>query len=242
MTPHISAKKEQIAKVVLMPGDPLRAKYIAENFLENYECVNEVRGMLAYTGFYNGKRITVMAHGMGIPSIGIYSYELFKFYDVDVIIRIGSCGAYLKETNLGDIIVAAETVSPSTYAESLGVQVNNKRLSATPELVDLVKNTAAEQNIKITTGLVLSGDVFYSESKEYEAWIDGMVKNDGLLAAEMEAFGLYANAIINKKKALTILTVSDSIVEHDKQLSADERVTTFKNMMRLALESAIKLI
>ncbi len=138
MTPHNSAKKEQIAKVVLMPGDPLRAKYIAENFLENYECVNEVRGMLAYTGFYNGKRITVMAHGMGIPSIGIYSYELFKFYDVDVIIRIGSCGAYLHETNLGDIIVASEVVSPSTYAQCLGVEVKNKRLNATPELVEFL--------------------------------------------------------------------------------------------------------
>ncbi len=242
MTPHNSAKKEQIAKVVLMPGDPLRAKYIAENFLENYECVNEVRGMLAYTGFYKGKRITVMAHGMGIPSIGIYSYELFKFYDVDTIIRIGSCGAYLPDMQLGEIIVASEVVSLSTYAQCVGLNVTNNKLYATKEIADLVNHTAKELNIKVRDGLVVSGDVFYKEGKDYADWINEKVKNEGLLAAEMEAFGLYANAMITNKKALTILTVSDSIVNPNMQLSPDERVTTFKNMMKLALESAIKLI
>lgn len=242
MTPHISAKKEDIAKVVLMPGDPLRAKYIAENFLENYVCVNEVRGMLAFTGYYQGKRITVMAHGMGIPSIGIYSYELFKFYDVDTIIRIGSCGAYRQEAELGDIIIASKVVSWSTYPQTIGLKVTNNTLLATKEIVDLVKETATTLNIPVTEGMALSSDAFYADGTEYKAWIQNLIDNEGLLAAEMEGYGLYANAQITNKKALTILSVSDSIVDHNKKLSPEERVSTFRNMMKLALESAIKLI
>lgn len=242
MTTHNRATKDQIAKVVLMPGDPLRAKYIAENFLENYECVNDVRGMLAFTGTYKGKRLTVMAHGMGIPSIGIYTHELFCFYDVDTIIRIGSCGSYLEEIELGDIIIANDAISPSTYAQSIGVEAKNQTLSATPEIVDLVRKTAAELNIKTREGLVISSDIFYSSDPKYRAWLNDLVANKGLLVGEMEAFGLYANAILHNKKALTILSVSDSVIDRSKQLTPDERVTNFKNMMKLALESAIKLI
>ncbi len=242
MTPHNRATKDQIAKVVIMPGDPLRAKYIAENFLDDYECVNDVRGMLAYTGYYKGKKITVMAHGMGIPSIGIYSYELFTFYDVDAIIRIGSCGAYLPEMELGDIIVAEKAVSLSTYAQSLGVPTDNHVLSATPALVSLVEKTAQQLNIAVTKGLVNSSDVFYTDDATYQAWVDRQIHEHGLLAAEMEGFGLYANAIKTHKQALTLLSVSDSVIDHSKQLTPEQRVTTFKNMMLLALESAIQLL
>ena len=241
MTPHIKAKKEEIAKVVLMPGDPLRAKFIAENFLTNYSCVNDVRGMLAFTGYYKDKKITVMGHGMGIPSIGIYSHELFKFYDVDTIIRIGSCGTYIKDMELGQIIIGNEAISNSNYAKSIGVEVKNNALFATSDLVQLANQTANELNIKTINGTILSSDVFYSNNKEYNEWINTLITNRNLLAAEMEAFGLYANAINNNKKALTIVSVSDSIIEHDKNLSPDERVTTFKNMMMLALEIAIKI-
>lgn len=241
MTPHIKAKKEEIAKIVLMPGDPLRAKFIAENFLTDYKCVNEVRGMLAFTGKYKGKEITVMGHGMGIPSIGIYSYELFKFYDVDVIIRIGSCGTYVKGMELGQIIIGTDAISPSTYADCMGVKTKDNALSATKELVDLAKQVSNELNLNSIEGLILSADVFYSTNNKYNEWINNLVENKGLLAAEMEAFGLYTNAIVNNKKALTIVSVSDSIVEHDKNLSADERVTAFKNMMNLALEMSLKI-
>ncbi len=242
MTPHNQATKEQIAKVVIMPGDPLRAKYIAENFLENYTCVNDVRGMLAFTGYYKGKRITVMAHGMGIPSIGIYSYELFSIYDVDAIIRIGSCGAYLSDMELGDIVVAEKAISQSTYAQCLGVETHNHTLPASSSLVELVEKTAHSLNVSILKGLVNSSDVFYTDDPTYLSWVDDQVKNHGLLAAEMEAFGLYANAIKTNKKALTLLSVSDSIVDEHKQLTPEERVTKFKNMMLLALESAIQLL
>ncbi len=241
MTPHIKAKKDEIAKVVLMPGDPLRAKFIAENFLTDYKCVNDVRGMLAFTGFYKNKKITVMGHGMGIPSIGIYSHELFKFYDVDTIIRIGSCGSYIKGMELGQIIIGNQAISNSTYAKSIGVNTIEDTLSATKELVDLANSTAKELGIKTINGLILSSDVFYSENVEYNNWVNSLIDNKNLLAAEMEAFGLYANAIKNNKKALTIVSVSDSIVEQNKCLSPDERVTTFKNMMSLALEMAIKI-
>lgn len=241
MTPHIKAKKEQIANVVIMPGDPLRAKYIAENFLENYECVNDVRGMLAFTGTYKGKRVTVMGHGMGIPSIGIYTYELFKFYDVDTIIRIGSCGTYVKGMELGQIIIANNAISPSTFADCLGVKTNDNSLSATTKLVELAKKTSTELSINTISGTVLSADVFYSVNENYNKWIESLVKDKGLLVVEMEAFALYANAMINNKKALTLLSVSDSLVEKDKNLSPDERVTTFKNMMRLALEMTLKI-
>ena len=162
-TPHNEAEKGQIAKVVLMPGDPLRAKWIAENFLQDAELVNKVRGIYAYTGYYNGKRISVMAHGMGIPSIGIYSYELFKFYDVETIIRVGSTGSLKKEVNLGDVFIASSSTSFSNYADEIGVEVKNNTLYPTKEILDLAIHTAKEQNIDFYIGNVASADAFYNK-------------------------------------------------------------------------------
>lgn len=242
MTPHIKAKKEDIAKVVLMPGDPLRAKFIAETFLKDYICINDLRGMLGYTGFYKGKRVTVMGSGMGIASIGIYSHELFHFYDVDVIIRVGSCGTYLPDIKLGQVIIAKQAVSLSTYAQIIGVKDNNHQLNADASLVQLANDTANENNIDVKCGLVLSSDAFYSNDQEYSAWISHLVKAQKLLAVEMEAYGLYANAIKNNKKALTILSVSDSIIDHNQQIPAELRVSSFQSMMQLALDMANKLL
>ena len=165
MTPHNEAKKEDIAKIVLMPGDPLRAKYIAENFMENVRLVNQVRGMYAYTGTYKGKEITVMGHGMGIPSIGIYTHELFKFYDVDCIIRIGSCGGYVENLNLKDIIVVKEGYSESTFAEVYnGEKVHS--VAAKNSCNDVILETAKEMNLSVVEGNVHSTDVFYSSTAD----------------------------------------------------------------------------
>ena len=235
MTPHNEAKKEDIAKVVLMPGDPLRAKYIAENFLENYKVVNSVRGMLAYTGEYKGKRVTVMGHGMGIPSVGIYSYELFKFYDVDSIIRIGSCGAYKEEINLRDVILVDNAYSESTYAlVQSGFEGNMTK--ANDELNEKIKNTASELNIDVLYSNIHSSDVFYSDTTD----IKMLSEKYGCSAVEMESFGLFHNANVLNKKAACILTVTDSLVKKG-ELSADERRTSLNNMIKLALETTLKI-
>lgn len=241
MTPHIKAKKEEIAKTVIMPGDPLRAKYIAENYLQDVKLVNDVRGMLAFTGTYKGIKVTIMGHGMGIPSIGIYSYELFKFYDVQNIIRIGSCGAYSDDIKLGQLIIGSSCVSTSTFADCIGVKVTNNRLEASKKLVKLAHEVAKEKNIDYIDGLVLSADVFYSDSEKYKAWIDNLIIKDNLLAAEMEGFGLYANANKLNKEAICLVSVSDSINSNKPDLTSDERVTAFKNMMLLSLEMMLKL-
>lgn len=234
MTAHIESKKQDIAKVVLMPGDPLRAQWIAETFLENAKCVNKVRGMLAFTGTYKGKRITVMGHGMGIPSIGIYSYELMKFYDVDTIIRIGSCGALTKKLKLGDVVIGEKAYSESPYGKMMGVKVVKKTLKATPSLVKLAKETAKELKIKAEPQIIISEDAFYQEINKPA----DMVKKHNATAIEMEAFALYANAIKTKKQALTLLTVSDSLVTH-QAMTPEERQTTFKSMVKLALEMGV---
>lgn len=235
MTPHNEARKEDIAKVVLMPGDPLRAKYIAENFMDNYTVVNSVRGMLAYTGEYKGKRITVMGHGMGIPSVGIYSYELFKFYDVDSIIRIGSCGAYKEDVNLLDVILVDNAYSESTYAlVQSGYKGNMTKASV--ELNEKIKETATEQNINIKYSNIHSSDVFYSDTTN----IKSLTEDYGCIAVEMESFGLFHNANVLGKKAACILTVTDSLVKKG-ELTADERRTSLNNMIKLALETTLKI-
>ncbi len=236
-TPHNKAQLGDIAPIVLMPGDPLRAKYIAETYLTNPKLVNEVRGMYAFTGEYQGTRVTVMGHGMGCPSIGIYSYELYAFYNVDTIIRIGSCGAYLEECKLGDIIIGKEAVGYSNFAEMMGVEVRDHQIAATPELVDLAINTANEINQPVHVGIINSSDVFYGCTNGTK--IDNMIKNKQILAVEMEAYALYVNAKKLNKKALTILTVSDSLVTHE-EMSADARQTGFTKMMQLALDIAKK--
>ena len=235
MTPHKEARKEDIAKVVLMPGDPLRAKFIAENFMDNYKVVNSVRGMLAYTGEYKGKRITVMGHGMGIPSVGIYSYELFKFYDVDAIIRIGSCGSYKKDVKVLDVLLVDNAYSEATYALVQSGFTGNMTKSS-DELNEKIKETAKEMNLDVRFSNVHSSDVFYSDTTN----IEELTEKYGCSAVEMESFGLFHNANVLNKKAACILTVSDSLVEK-AELTADERRTSMTNMIKLALESTLKM-
>ena len=235
MTPHNEARKEDIAKVVLMPGDPLRAKFIAENFMDNYKVVNSVRGMLAYTGEYKGKRITVMGHGMGIPSVGIYSYELFKFYDVDAIIRIGSCGSYKKDVKVLDVLLVDNAYSESTYALVQSGFTGNMTKSS-DALNEKIKETAKEMNLDVRFSNIHSSDVFYSDTTN----IEELTEKYGCSAVEMESFGLFHNANVLNKKAACILTVSDSLVEK-AQLTADERRTSMTNMIKLALESTLKM-
>ncbi|WP_462218219.1 purine-nucleoside phosphorylase [Mycoplasmoides genitalium] len=238
MTPHISAKKDDISKVVLMPGDPLRAKWIAEQFLDQAKLVNEVRGMFAYTGQYKSKTVTVMGHGMGIPSIGIYSYELMNFYEVETIIRIGSCGALAPQLKLKDLVIASKAWSESIYAKDMGVEISeDKILFATSSLVELAKETAIKNKLDFHEGLVFCEDAFYQTRKD----VISLAKEKNSLAVEMEAHALYANAILLKKKALTLLTVSDSLVTHEA-LSSELRQKSFKQMALLALEMTQKLI
>lgn len=234
-TPHIESKKEDIAKVVLMPGDPLRAKYIAEHFLENYVVVNNVRNMLAYTGTYKGKKITVFASGMGMPSMGIYSYELFKFYDVDTIIRIGSAGAYTEKLNLYDVLLVEGSYSESTFAKTQGNELKNI-LYSNSDVNSIIENKANELNIKLNKGIVHSSDVFYKENDNFR----DLYNNYNCLAVEMETFALFHNANITGKKATAIVTISDNLVTHEETTS-EERQNSFITMMKLALESAINL-
>ncbi len=236
MTPHNKAKKGEIAKVVLMPGDPLRAKYMAEKFLENIKLVNEVRGMYCYTGTYKGKEISIMGHGMGIPSVGIYSYELYKFYDVELIMRVGSTGSYSKKINVGDVVVVDDSYSESTYAEMVGAVAKDHVLKSTPEIVDLVLKTAKEIKIPVKKVRCHASDAFYGKYK-LEETIE-RTKSD---CCDMESFGLFANAQILNKKAVTLLTCSDSLVTGDA-LSAEDRKTGFADMFKLALDVSIKYL
>jgi len=234
-TPHIESNKEDISSIVLMPGDPKRAEYIAKNFLENFKLINQVRGMTAYTGYYKNKKITVFPSGMGNPSMGIYSYELFKEYDVDTIIRIGTIGAYDEDLNLGDVVLADTSISFSTYRE---IQNGNteKEISATKEINEVIANTGKEQNISIKRGRILCSDVFYQENANY---IEEKEKYQ-VLGVEMESFALYHNANLLGKKASTILTVSNSFC-NNLELSSKQREKNLNNMIKLALESSLKL-
>lgn len=235
MTPHNEAKIDEIASTVLMPGDPLRAKYIAENFLENVKLVNQVRGMYAYTGTYKGKVITVMASGMGMPSIGIYSYELFKFYNVENIIRIGSAGSYVKDLNIYDILLVDKCYSESSYAHTQNGETRNI-LESNKELNDTIISTAQELNINIKVGTAHSSDVFYKEDNKYQE----LVEKYNVEAVEMESFALFHNANVLNKRATCLLTISDSFITNEETTS-EERQTHFNEMIELALNSALKL-
>lgn len=235
MTPHISAKKNDIAKIVLMPGDPLRAKWIAENFLDNYKLVSEVRGMYCYTGTYKGKKISVMGHGMGIPSIGIYSYELYNFYNVDLIIRVGSSGSYSKDINLGDIILVDKAYSESTYAKELGLRNNKIITCPSKDINNIIYNTSNEMNKKITIGTCHSADAFYSKKN-----INEIIRDTNSICVEMEAYGLFANAKKLNKKAAVLLTCSDSLITKES-MNYKKRQTSFKDMIHIALESILKI-
>ena len=231
-TPHITAKKEDFAKTVLMPGDPLRSKFIAENFLENAVLVNNVRGVQGYTGYYKGKRVSVMASGMGMPSIGIYSYELLNFYDVSSIIRVGSCGAFLPELKPCDIILAQGSCTDSHFAD----QYNLPGTFAPIADFGLLRKAVDEcerLGVNYRVGNILATDVFYNDSYNSLDWA-----KLGVLGVEMESTALYCNAARAGKKALCICSVSDSFVNPDYNLSAEERQTAFTKMMEIALEIA----
>ena len=233
-TPHINAPAGAFADTVLMPGDPLRSKLIADNFLENPELVNNVRGVQGYTGTYKGKRVSVMASGMGAPSIGIYSYELFKFYDVENIIRVGSAGAYDPELHVYDVVIADSAYSESTFAKT-AFHEESDILLPSAELNQKLKNAAAGLNVNAHAGRVHSSDVFYHDGTEY---LKTVVEEKGCSVVEMESFALFANAKYTGKNAACILTVSDSLVNHE-DTTPEERQNSFTTMMKIALEAAI---
>lgn len=230
MTPHINAGINDFAKTVLMPGDPLRAKFIAENFLEDAKLVTDVRNMLGYTGYYKGRRISVMGSGMGMPSMGIYSYELINVYKVENLIRIGSCGAYDENLNLFDIVLAEGACTNSSYINSFEINGTYSAI-ASFDLLNKAYEKSKELNLNTKVGNVLSSDVFYQENKDgWKKWQDLNV-----LAVEMETYAMYLNAAKYNAKALSILTVSDSLVKQE-ETTAKEREQSFTNMMTLALE------
>ena len=230
-TPHINAGKDDFAKTVLMPGDPLRAKFIAENFLTEARLVNNVRGIQGYTGYYNGKRVSVMASGMGMPSIGIYSYELFNFYGVDNIIRVGSAGAISNELKLRDIVIAMSASYNSVYANQFDLP-GTFAPTASYSLLKKAVDEAEKQGLNYKVGNILSNDLFYDDSASTLKW-----QKMGVLAVEMESAALYMNAARAGKNALCICTISDCLFNNDK-CSAEERQNSFTQMMKLALEIA----
>ena len=231
MTPHIKAEKGAFGKTVLMPGDPLRAKFIAENFLEKAELVNNVRGVQGYTGYYKNKRVSVMASGMGMPAMGIYSYELFKFFDVESIIRVGSAGAMSEKVKVRDIILAQGASTDSNFQSQYGICGHFAPL-ADYGLLKKAEEEGCRMGQNIHVGNILSSDVFYNEIDTVETF--GKL---GVLAVEMEAAALYMNAARLNKRALAILTVSDHLITGES-LSSDMRQTSFTDMMTLALEVA----
>lgn len=234
MTPHNGAQKGEIAKTVLMPGDPMRAKFIAETYLQDAKLVNKVRGMYAYTGTYKGKEMTVMASGMGMPSIGIYSYELYKFYDVENIIRVGSAGSYDINLPVYDLLLVENSYSDSSFAR---VQ-NNSTYDVVPSseyLNQMIVETAQEKNQKITVGTTYSTDVFYRQEQ-----LNDKINEHHCLACEMETFALFHTAKMLNKQATCILTISDHFVTGE-ETTAQERETGFKKMIELALDTTLKL-
>lgn len=234
-TPHINAKKGEIAKVVLMPGDPLRAKFIAETFLEDVVQFNEVRNMFGYTGTYNGVKVSVMGSGMGQPSIGIYSYELYTQYDVEAIIRIGSAGSYVESAKVYDVILADSAYSESSFAK-VAFNVDGDVLLPSASLNEKLSESAKTLGIPMHTERVHSSDVFYRDSGK--TWKD-IVADHQVACVEMESFALFANAQHLGKQAACLLTISDSFVT-EEVTSAEERQNSFTAMMKVALDTASK--
>lgn len=232
-TPHISVDKEGIiAKTILLPGDPLRAKFIAETYLENPIQFNAVRNAFGYTGTYNGKQISVMGTGMGMPSIGIYSYELIHTYGVENLIRVGSCGAFQKSLNLYDVIIGMSASTNSNFASQYDLN-GIYAPTASWKLLSKAVEVAKEKGTPVTVGNILSSDIFYDDNPDvWKKWA-----KMGVLAVEMEAAALYMNAARAGVNALCILTVSDSLVTHEVTTS-EERQTAFTKMMEIALELA----
>lgn len=232
-TPHIGASKGDIAPTVLMPGDPLRAKYIAETFLENAHLYNKVRGMYGYTGTYKGKEISIQASGMGMPSMGIYSYELYQYFDVKRIIRIGTMGSYQEHLKLGDLVIAQGASTDSNYAEQYEISGTIAPL-ASYELLEKAVSTIKAQGHNYGVGNVLSTDVFYNADETFnEKWM-----SMGIIGVEMETAALYLNAMYSHNQALAIFTISDEIYS-GRAATPEERQLSFTNMMSAALEVAV---
>ena len=232
-TPHIEANLGEIEKTVIMPGDPLRAKFIADNFLENVKCFNTVRNILGFTGTYNGKAVSVMASGMGMPSMSIYSYELFNFYNVENIIRIGTAGALHDGIKLMDLVLASGACTDSNYAQQFGLNGSFAPI-ASFNLLQKAFQIASENKLNVKVGNVLSTDVFYHDNQQAMlSW-----KKMGVLAVEMEAAALYMNAARSHKNALCLLTISDHIFKDNESLTAKERQESLGQMIKLSLELA----
>ncbi|MCL2577255.1 MAG: purine-nucleoside phosphorylase [Defluviitaleaceae bacterium] len=230
-TPHIGAKANAFAETVLMPGDPLRAKFIAENFLETPKKVNDIRGMLGYTGTYNGNPVSVMGSGMGCPSMGIYSYELFNFYHVENIIRVGSAGSISMTLELGDVVMGVGACTESNYANAFARCPGNFAPTASFKLMLKAQKAAEMLDINLHAGNLLTSDVFYNDDNVgLNAWL-----RMGILAVEMEAAALYTNAARAGKNALCICTISDKVFDRNEKMTAKERETTFTNMISMAL-------
>lgn len=234
-TPHNEANIKDIAKTVIMPGDPLRAKYIAEKFLDDFKLVNKVRGMYAFTGYYNGKRVTIMASGMGMPSMGIYSYELFKFYNVDNIIRIGSCGAYKPELKLFDIILSTSVFSESNFAFTLNND-NCHIAESSEELNEKIRESALKNNIQITYGNTVCTDCFDVYMTDVNKFLDRVPNGFNPISAEMEAFSLFYVAKMLNKNASCLMSVVDS--KFIKEIATPEqRERNLDDMIKIALDS-----
>ena len=233
-TPHIKAQKGEIAKVVLMPGDPLRSEFVAKNFIENAKLFNNVRGVQGYTGYYNGQKVSVMASGMGMPSIGIYSYELYNFFDVDLIIRIGSAGSLQEKVKVRDMVFGMGACTNSAYANQYGLGGSFAPICDYGTLECAVE-IAKQRGVDYHVGNLFSSDTFYDEAGGGLKW-----QKMGVLAVEMEAAALYMNAARAGKKAFAVCTISDSLVTGEATTS-DERMSGFTDMMKLALDVAAKM-
>lgn len=234
MSTHIESKQGDIADTILMPGDPKRCEYIARKFLANARLVNNVRGMTAYTGYYKSRKITVFPSGMGIPSMGIYSYELFKEYNVNNIIRIGTMGTYT-DLKLKDIVLVTNSITNSNYGKFL-CNYNNINVPSNVELNTIIENTSSSINININKGNIYSSDVFYEQNNDFK----DKVEKFNVLGVEMESYALFINAMLLGKRAATLLMVSDSFL-FKEQLSSLEREQGLDNMITLALESCLKM-
>jgi len=233
-TPHIAAKPGEIAKTVLMPGDPMRSRFIADNYLENPVLINDIRGIHGYTGFWQGVPLTVMASGMGIPSVGVYSWELYNFYGVENIIRIGSAGAFRDDLRLRDLVIAQGACTDSNFVHQFGLKGTFAPI-ADYDLLRLAADTAAELDVSVRIGNLLSTDNFYDDgSDSNDLW-----KKMGVLAVEMEAAGLYMNAARTGKRALCICTISDHLYRAEA-MTPEEREQTLTQMIRLGLDTAAK--
>ena len=238
-TPHIESEKGDVAKIVLMPGDPLRAKYIADNFLTDVRLINDVRNMTAYTGKYKGKEITVFPHGMGIPSCCIYFYELFKFYDVEKIIRIGTCGSNNKDVKILDVLLTDSAYTLSTYP-FLFDGTTDKEFYASQSINKVLKETANELNIPLKEGRILTSDVFDVYVEDHDRFLRNFPDYETFLGVEMESAGLFYIARMLGKEATCLATVVDSHYD-DRIVSADDRQTSLNQMITIALEGALKL-